>query len=274
MLTITPTDRGMLLAKTTTISGLTDSFRLLVAGGSVVPLELETAGISRLATELRRLEPTLVHFVPTVFRQMAIDRDGANVLASVRVLHLGGEPVTRRDFELFQAHGRDDCLFLNNLGCTEVPSFRQSLLTKSSNFEGDLVPLRDEVPGKRLELVDPDTGDDIGLGETGEIVIDSRFMARGYWRGETGTVEAFPASPDGASRFFTGDLGQRDAAGAVIHLGRKDRLIKRLGRKIPARDGRTATARLRRGRRRGRDGGGISRRDATRGGLLRTTSSR
>jgi long-chain acyl-CoA synthetase len=82
------------------------------------------------------------------------------------------------------------------------------------------------LPGIRVDVVD-DQGRPLPAAEEGELVVTSPFAATGYLGNAAATAESFR---DG--RYFTGDLGRRDAAGAVIITGRKKLLINRGGFKV------------------------------------------
>ena len=235
-LAISPADRGLWIATASTISGLTDSLRILLAGGMLLPCELTTAGLTGLIEMLDFSRPTIVHFVPTIFRRLIshVEKAGrASLLQSVRVLHLGGETVTRRDLELFRTWCPEDGLLLHNLGCTEVPSFRHSLFRKTDRVDEPILPLNSDVPGKSVRLVDEANGEPIDVPQrSGEIVVTSRLTAAGYWRDDELTARSFRPRPDGAVDYHTGDLGCWTSDGTLIHLGRNDQQIKVLGRRI------------------------------------------
>lgn len=217
-------------ASLSTISGVTDSLRILLRGGTLCPLDLQSVPLAALPDWLRESGATITHLVPTVFRRMLQDVQ-PRVFSSIRILHLGGEPVTRGDFELFRRHFSGECRFLNNLGCSEVPSFRQSLLGRDDTWDGDIVPLRSAVPGKDVVLIDSE-GCEIepGRDTPGEIAVDTRHAALGFWRDDEQTARAFVRQPDGRVRFRTGDIGQWQAGGELVHLGRSDRSLKVAGR--------------------------------------------
>jgi len=107
------------------------------------------------------------------------------------------------------------------------------------DFGGWTVPSPDDAPavrlhtvgrprgGTELKLVD-EAGNDLPVGETGEIWGRGPCCAMGYFRDDAATVEAWTA--DGW--FRTGDLGRFDAAGNLIIVGRKKDRIRRGGMSI------------------------------------------
>jgi len=71
-------------------------------------------------------------------------------------------------------------------------------------------------------------------GGVGEIVVTSRFIARGYWNAPELSATAFATSPEDASIrvFRTGDLGRFLPDGRLEFLGRQDRLLKVRGNRV------------------------------------------
>ena len=79
-----------------------------------------------------------------------------------------------------------------------------------------------------------DAGEDVGLGQVGEIAVKSRNLSPGYWRRPDLTQSAFlPDSEGGDDRIYcTGDLGRMLPDGCLVHLGRKDFQVKIRGYRI------------------------------------------
>jgi acyl-CoA synthetase (AMP-forming)/AMP-acid ligase II len=76
-------------------------------------------------------------------------------------------------------------------------------------------------PGSEARIIDPATGDEVGQGETGEILTKSRFLMKGYWNREDATSDVLK---DGW--YSTGDAGYRDENGYIYVVDRiKDMII-------------------------------------------------
>ncbi|WP_343233788.1 AMP-binding protein [Natronococcus sp. A-GB7] len=75
------------------------------------------------------------------------------------------------------------------------------------------------LPGVEAAVVDPDTGDELEAGETGEIAVDGEFPSffLGYWEDPDRTEDAFVED-----WYLTGDLGQVDEDGYFWYQGRAD----------------------------------------------------
>jgi acyl carrier protein len=77
-------------------------------------------------------------------------------------------------------------------------------------------------------LVLSEDGGKAGLGEVGEIALQSRHLSPGYWRRPDLTAKAFlPGSNGNGIRIYrTGDLGRLRADGLLEYAGRKDFRVK------------------------------------------------
>jgi acyl carrier protein len=89
------------------------------------------------------------------------------------------------------------------------------------------------IPGKKVFLLD-DAGRDVGPGEVGEIVVKTRHQNDQYWRSEELTKTKFIPDPDGGEEItcLTGDLGKFLPDGFLVHLGRKDFIVKIRGYRV------------------------------------------
>jgi len=85
--------------------------------------------------------------------------------------------------------------------------------------------------GVDSRVVDPDTLQEMPIGETGEIVIHGPMVFKGYWRHPEATAAAF-VEIDGKPFFRTGDLGRMDDEGYFFITDRLKRMINASGYKV------------------------------------------
>jgi fatty-acyl-CoA synthase len=85
--------------------------------------------------------------------------------------------------------------------------------------------------GVDSRVVNPDTLEEVAVGETGEIVTHGPMVFEGYWKRPDATAEAF-FERDGKRFFRTGDLGRRDAEGYFFLTDRLKRMINASGFKV------------------------------------------
>ena len=71
-------------------------------------------------------------------------------------------------------------------------------------------------------------------GEIGEIAVRTRYLSAGYWRQPELTAEKFLPDPTDADvrTYLTGDLGRMLPDGFLIHMGRKDLMVKIRGYRV------------------------------------------
>jgi fatty-acyl-CoA synthase len=81
----------------------------------------------------------------------------------------------------------------------------------------------------QMRLIDPETGQDVALGETGELLIAGPHICAGYWRNPVATAETIR---DGW--LHTGDMARRDEDGYFYITGRYKDMIKSGGENIYA----------------------------------------
>jgi acyl-coenzyme A synthetase/AMP-(fatty) acid ligase/acyl carrier protein len=151
-------------------------------------------------------------------------------LPALRLVKLGGEAVTRRDTELFDAHCPADCVLRVGLGSTEAYLMTAYLYRRGQSFAGNITPVGQPGPGVEVwleteagERLDPDV-----TGRVGQVIVRSPFLSPGYWGQPDETVARFRPDPDGGDRrvLATGDLGYWLPDGNLQHLGRRDERVK------------------------------------------------
>jgi acyl-CoA synthetase (AMP-forming)/AMP-acid ligase II len=112
----------------------------------------------------------------------------------------------------------------------------ETLITLSNPFVGVRVPgsVGQPVPGCDAAVVD-DNGNELGAGETGELIVHSNGIMTGYWNLPQQTAASFIPDRDGRPWFRTGDVAIVDDDGYFHIVGRSSvDIIKSGGFKISA----------------------------------------
>jgi len=174
--------------------------------------------------EIERSAITFTTFIPTMLhRTLAILEDGPpRDISTLRRISYGSAPVppglARKAMDLLgcdlqQRYGLTECggqaTILTPQDHRDIVAGRTSIATSCGQ----------ETPMCAIRVVDPD-GQDVAIGEVGEIVIVSPANAIGYWNRPEQTAETF--RPDGLR---SGDLGYLDADNYLHITGRKTDLI-------------------------------------------------
>lgn len=239
---IASTDRLSLLQSCSFSGTVSSLFGALLNGGTICPFNIRGSGPSDLAQWVNDQEITIYHSVPALFRSFL---DGDRYFPTVRLVRLEGDRASKIDFELFRQYFSPDCILVNGLGTTETGIASQFFMDRESIVESPQLPIGNPTPGvKLLVLNDDDEGQPVPDGFVGEIVVQSDFLALGYWKNPQLTQRAFPSlSADGRRLYRTGDLGRFGPDG-LEYLGRGDFRIKLRGQTVEAGEIESALASL------------------------------
>jgi acyl-CoA synthetase (AMP-forming)/AMP-acid ligase II len=167
---------------------------------------------------IREERITLLHLAPVMLGALLGAVTDARTVESVKTIIYSAAPVSlpvlERALETIPSAG-----FLNLYGQTEV--IISGLPRELHTVDGSDV-LRSvgfPFPGFRVRIVSDD-GDDLPVGHTGEIVVQSNSYFRGYWDDHASTLATLR---DGWSH--TGDIGRFDERGLLYLVDRKKDVI-------------------------------------------------
>ncbi|MFE6714177.1 acyl-CoA synthetase [Streptomyces sp. NPDC057695] len=159
---------------------------------------------------------------PSAWRSLLPHLDAGAETPRLREATAAGEPLTAETVERIEAAW--GARVRDGYGQTEATA----LIGRAPGTEEPLAPLGHPLPGYRIVLRDPDTGE---RGDSGEVCVDLTDRPPGLMRGYAGrperTAEAFA---DGLYR--TGDRGERCADGSIRLLGRLDEVFKSHGHRV------------------------------------------
>lgn len=146
-------------------------------------------------------------------------------LSALRVVFSGAAPL---DGDLAQAcAARLGCLVQQGYGMTELSPVSHAQAHGDTRVKpGTVGPL---IPNTLARVVDVATGDDLGVGEPGELWIKGPQVMQGY----LGRREDTDATVDADGWLHTGDVGLVDADGDWFIVDRVKELIKYKGYQVP-----------------------------------------
>ncbi|WP_339852591.1 amino acid adenylation domain-containing protein, partial [uncultured Nisaea sp.] len=225
-LRLTPEDRLLQLASYAFDASVMDFYGALLNGATLCLFDARTRSVADSAPWLESEAVTVWHSTPSVFRAFTDGLDRR--LPTIRLVVMGGEAVTRADFEIFRGGFEPGALFVNGLGPTESTVTLQYFATHNTDLRRFSVPVGHAVDGTGIELLD-DTGTRTDL--FGEIAICSPHVALGYWQQDSSAFEPDPTRP-GAIRYRSGDMARRLPDGSLEVVGRRDGQIKLRGFRI------------------------------------------
>jgi acyl-coenzyme A synthetase/AMP-(fatty) acid ligase len=204
-------------------AGVVDIFSALLSGAALYPFSLGTpAGFLALPETLLREQITVWHSVPSLFRHFTGSLAGGRTFPSVRLVLLGGESIRPQDVAACRKHF-PNATFGNLYGQTE--SSINSLWLLPPGTEDYQLSLGDPLPRTQL-LVSRDDGSPVEPLGTGQIVVASRHIARGYLAEPALTARAFADDPHLGKLYWSGDLGRLLPDGRIVFIGRRDHQVK------------------------------------------------
>ncbi|MGD8967027.1 MAG: long-chain fatty acid--CoA ligase [Anaerolineae bacterium] len=173
---------------------------------------------------------TVVLGVPTIFRMFMQAPGFAEAdFSHVRFFISGGAPLPPElVHEWLAAKGG---VFRQGYGLTEVGANCFSMTDEESVTK--LGSVGKPIFHSRMRLVDPETGQDVPVGEPGELVIAGPHVCTGYWRNPEASAKSLEDGP-GGPWFHTGDMASRDEDGCYTIIGRYKDMIKSGGENIYA----------------------------------------
>ncbi|HEX9142910.1 MAG TPA: non-ribosomal peptide synthetase, partial [Candidatus Binatia bacterium] len=225
-------DRLILLTSYSVVDTVRTMFGALLNGASLYPVDVKGQGLIGLAKWLVQSEITVYRSFSTLFRHFISFLDGKEEFPKLRVVYLAGEPVHKRDVELYKRHFSRDCIFVNGIGSTECLTYRWYFIDKDTTIHDNNVPVGYALEDIEVLLLDDD-GKQVAINELGEMSVKSRYLSPGYWQKPDLSQTKFVAGPGGDERSYrTGDLGLKLADGCLVHMGRKDFQVKVRGYRI------------------------------------------
>jgi amino acid adenylation domain-containing protein len=230
---ISTADRLVLLYSPNFAGAVRDIYCSVLNGATLLHFDVKREGLTGLAEWLRREQITVFFAVATMFRHFCRMLTTEDSFPLVRLVFLGSETVYTGEIRLFQRHFFADTRMIVSFGASELSPICQFPICADTRIEGSTVPAGYAVDDVELLLWDTE-GKPVTAGATGEIVVRSRYLSRGYWGRPELTEAAFVPDPDGGERrmFRTGDQGRLLSDGCLLHLGRSDFQVKIRGYRV------------------------------------------
>ena len=170
----------------------------------------------------------------SVFRHLIRTLNDGECFPGVRIVRFASEPASADDFKAYQKFFREDCVLLNTLSSKVKPGMSPASATPR------MIPCLPadsrsggKVGGVKVVLLD-EAGHEVGMGETGEMIVCGRHLSPGYWRNETMTTEKFFANGEAGVRHYrSGDLAARRLSdGTLVFMDRRDARVKVQGYRV------------------------------------------
>lgn len=211
-------------------------FAPLATGGILhlsAPGPYDVGGLTRV---IRDSGITLLNCTPSAFYPVVEDGSDFAALQSLRVVFLGGEPISLARLRPWFTSATCHAEIANTYGpteCTDICAFYR--VTRENMDQFDFVPLGRAVTNVQL-VVASEAMEPFGIGEIGELYVGGAGVGAGYINDPALTTEKFIANPfrevQGPRIYGTGDLVRWCAPGLLEFLGRKDQQVKVRGFRV------------------------------------------
>ncbi|MEA1920931.1 MAG: acetate--CoA ligase [Campylobacterota bacterium] len=170
-----------------------------------------------------------------VLHKMGEDEPGKYDMSSLKVLGTVGEPIDPPAWKwYYEEVGQSQCAIVDTYWQTETGGHIVSPLPGATPIKPACATF--PLPGIMAEILDPQTGEKVGKGESGYMCVTRPWpsMIRGVW----GDPERFEksyfgdVSQDGKPVYFTGDGANYDDEGYITITGRTDDVINVSGHRM------------------------------------------
>jgi acyl-coenzyme A synthetase/AMP-(fatty) acid ligase len=223
-------DRSIQLCELWTGASISEIYCALLNEATLYPCSVKRDGIVYILNLVKNELITTFVAAPILFRALMKSAGKGDKFASVRLIRLGGDRVTRDDIALFNIHFVDSCLLRIGYGSSEMLLVSQFFVDQQYTVtdESGRIPVGHPVEGTEVDVLDLD-GNKAAPNEPGEIAIRSRFLGPGYLKNDSLTRSRFrgeTADGSGLRMYLTRDLGYKDSSGSLYLLGRNDSRVK------------------------------------------------
>jgi acyl-CoA synthetase (AMP-forming)/AMP-acid ligase II/thioesterase domain-containing protein/acyl carrier protein len=208
-------------------------FQTLLAGATLCAFEARNDSLVALAESIARERITVLILPPSLYRSLMTVAPENFDLSSVTKVNVSADTVTMADVAAFKAHFPPGCTLEIGYGSTEAGMVCHMSIAHDTHVPGPLVPIGRPWPGVDVRLVDDD-GNEVPVGEIGEMVVRSAQVIDSYWNAEEVSAKRIAADPMDPTRriCYTGDLARRDHEGLFYFLGRSDSRLKIHDRRV------------------------------------------
>ena len=181
------------------------------------------------AAHLDEFPITVLFSVPTAYRMLRANEDVlADASLNLRHALSIGEPISAGVVEW--AEDAMGVTIHDTYGQTETGNM---IINNYPTMETRPGSMGRPLPGVEADIVDPDTGEVLEPGETGQVAERGDFPCffAGYWEKPEQTADCFVDGPDG-EWYLSGDLAHKDEDGYFWFEGRADDVIISSGYRI------------------------------------------
>ncbi len=212
-------------------ASVTDIFCPLYSGGRVY-LQDETLVFPQVIEEkIKRHGITHLSCTLPLFKLLAQKGSFRPLTYSrMKTMSVGGDVVSPETFHKIKA-GLPGVRLFNRYGPTETTVACCTYEVTEDTDRNKPVPIGKPHKNVCFRAIN-EQGEEIGVGETGELFIGGVQVMAGYWRAPELTAAVMSKFEDGQRYYKTSDLVTLDANGDYVFLRRLDNIVKKYGFRI------------------------------------------
>ncbi|HEX5623487.1 MAG TPA: acetate--CoA ligase [Sulfuricurvum sp.] len=170
-----------------------------------------------------------------VLHKMGEEEPAKYDLSSLKVLGTVGEPIDPPAWKwYYEAVGGSKCAIVDTYWQTETGGHIVSPLPGATPIKPACATF--PLPGIMAEILDPQTGEKVGAGESGYMCVTRPWpsMIRGVWGDKERFVKSYfgDVKKEGKPVYFTGDGANYDEEGYITITGRTDDVINVSGHRM------------------------------------------
>ncbi|MBR3878965.1 MAG: amino acid adenylation domain-containing protein [Clostridia bacterium] len=155
-------------------------------------------------------------------------------MSHIRLVCFGSEPFPMKEYKKWRT-ACPRATFVNLYGPTEATGMSTYYFCGRELEDDEPIPIGKPFPNTEILLIG-EGGEECREGEIGEIYIRGSCLSFGYFGDARATAAAFVQNPRNRlypeTVYRTGDLARYNSRGELVYLGRRDRQIKIMGRRI------------------------------------------
>ena len=206
---------------------LAGSLTALLNGASVHRRLAALANPAAMYRWMAEEKITVLHGSAGLIRSLTKLPAEYGLIESLRYVKTGGEPMTRSEIERLLSYMPEGGKFSSRLASNEGGTFGMFTAQAGVEWVGETNPAGVIPEFVSVSVVD-ENRKPVPFGETGELVVRSRFMAVGYYNDPEQTAARFEQTGDGSGErmYYTGDMGRIFPDRRVEFLGRRDFRVK------------------------------------------------
>jgi acyl-coenzyme A synthetase/AMP-(fatty) acid ligase/lauroyl/myristoyl acyltransferase/acyl carrier protein len=227
-----PQDRHAFVYQFSAGPSMRAMFSALLTGGSLHLDSTPSYDMNGLAAWIDAQAITQFYLPTVAFRELLHALTGGDNLPSVRMVFVGGQTIYRQDAELFQRHFAQGSILVCRFSMSETSGLAHFLVDHTTVLEDDILPAGYALSGRELLIVD-EQGRPLGFDQPGEIAVRQLLPNEPLADNLANGIEIDQGAGNGAAPIFrTADLGLLRPDGCLIHLGRKDDMVKVRGNRV------------------------------------------